>query len=45
MTLRFYKVALLISLLVNVLCACGIWYYATIEDTLSLVKTVVEMFN
>ena len=45
MTLRFYKIALAISLLLNVLAITGIWYYATIEDTLSLVKSAVEMFN
>lgn len=45
MTIRFYKIAFGLSLLVNVLAAAGLWYYSTIEDTVGLVKTVVEMFN
>lgn len=45
MTIRFYKIALALSLLGNVLFALGIWYYGTIEDTFGLVKMVVEMFN
>ncbi len=44
-SLRFYRVALGLSLLMNVLLATGIWYYSSIEGVLSMVEMAVGILN
>ena len=45
MPVRFYRIALVISLVLNVLLVTGIYYYSSIEGTLSLVQMLVGIFN
>ena len=45
MTNRFYKVAFLLSALLNVLLVAGFWYYQSVEGMLGLVQTMVSIFN
>ncbi len=44
-SVRFYRIALLLSLLTNVLLATGIWYYSSIEGVLSTVEMAVGLMN
>jgi hypothetical protein len=44
-SLRFYRIALAVSLLINVLLATGIWYYSSIEGVLSMVEMAVGILN
>ena len=41
MTIRFYRIALIVSLLVNVLLVTGIWYYRSVEDLLGLIEMMI----
>ena len=41
MTIRFYRIALAISVLVNVLLVTGIWYYRSVEDLLGLIEMII----
>ena len=43
--LRHYRIALALSLLINVLLATGIWYYSSIEGVLSMVELAVGILN
>ena len=45
MTIRFYKMSLIGSLLLNVLLLTGIWYYQSIEGVLGIVEMAVGIFN
>ena len=45
MTLRFYKITLILSLLLNVLLITGFWYYRSIEDLLGIVEMAVGFMN
>ncbi len=44
-SLRHYRIALALSLLMNVLLATGIWYYSSIEGVLSTVEMAVGILN
>ena len=44
-SLRHYRIALALSLLMNVLLATGIWYYSSIEGVLSMVEMAVGILN
>ena len=45
MSARFYKIALAISVAVNVLLIVGFHYYLSIEGTLAMIEEVVGIVN
>ncbi len=45
MTTRFYKAALIVSVLVNVLLAAWIAYYPSFAEVSSIVDLAVGLFN
>lgn len=45
MSVRFYQIALALSLVLNVVLIVGFHYYLSIEGTLSMVEEVVGLMN
>lgn len=45
MTIRFYQIALALSVLLNALLVTGFWYYRSIEDLLGIVEMAVGFMN
>ena len=45
MSIRFYKVALAVSVVLNVLLVTGFHYYLSIEGTLDMISTIVGIVN
>ena len=43
--LRFYRISLAASMILNVLLITGIWFYSSIEGVLSIVETATGILN